>query len=107
MQLLKTQLLLKGIITKDDWNNWKEHISFDYIEDNYFAELKEAEIWRERFEMLGALDEFVGTYISNEWVRKNVLRFSDDDIADIQKQIDKETDSGDNVMPDPDDPRFG
>ena len=107
MQLLKTQLLLKGIITKDDWAEWKEHISFDYIEDNYFAELKEAEIWRERFEMLSSLDEFVGTYISNEWVRKNVLRFTDEDIELIKKQIDKETDSGDNVMPDPDDPRFG
>ena len=107
MQLLKTQLLLKGIITKDDWADWKEHISFDYIEDNYFAELKEAEIWRERFEMLSSLDEFVGTYISNEWVRKNVLRFTDEDIDLIQKQIDKETDAGDNVMPDPDDPRFG
>ena len=107
MQLLKTQLLLKGVITKEDWSDWKEHISFDFIEDNYFAELKEAEIWKERFDMLGSLDEFVGTYISNEWVRKNVLRFSDEDIDDIQKQIDKETSAGDNIMPDPDDPRFG
>ena len=107
MQLLKTQLILKGIITKEDWGNWKEDIAFDYIEDNYFAELKEAEIWKERFDMLGSLDEFVGTYISNEWVRKHVLRFSDEDIESIQKQIDKETQSGDNIMPDPDDPRFG
>ena len=107
MQLLKTQLLLKGIITKEDWHHWKEHISFDYIEDNYFAELKEAEIWKERFDMLSSLDEFVGTYISNEWVRKHVLRLSDEDIELMQKQIDKETQSGDNIMPDPDDPRFG
>ena len=57
MQVLKTQLLLKGIITKEDWNNWKESISFNYIEDNYYAELKEAEMLRERFEMLASLDE--------------------------------------------------
>lgn len=106
MQTLRTQLLLKGIITKDDWNNWKESINFDYIEDNYFAELKEGEIWRERFEMLATLDEYVGKYISNEWVRKNVLRFSDEDIEDIQKQIDDEEKSGENEPMDPDDPRW-
>jgi hypothetical protein len=106
MQLLKTQLLLKGIITKDDWNNWKNQISYNFIEDNYFAELKQAEIWRERFDMLGALDEYVGTFISNEWVRKNVLQFDDEDIKDIQKQIDKEKKAGDDMAPDPDDPRW-
>ena len=106
MQTLRTQLLLKGIITKDDWNNWKESINFDYIEDNYFAELKEGEIWRERFEMLATLDEYVGKYISNDWVRKNVLRFSDEDIEDIQKQIDDEEKSGENEPMDPDDPRW-
>ena len=106
MQTLKTQLLLKGVITKDDWNNWKEAITFDFIEDNYFAELKEGEIWRERFEMLATLDEYVGKYISNEWVRKNVLRFSDEDIEDIQKQIDDEEKSGENEPLDPDDPRW-
>ena len=62
---------------------------------------------RERFEMLSSLDEFVGTYISNEWVRKNVLRFSDEDIDQIKQQIDKEKATGDDQMPDPDDPRFG
>ena len=80
--------------------------AFDFIEDNYFAELKEGEIWRERFEMLATLDEYVGKYISNEWVRKNVLRFSDEDIEDIQKQIDDEEKSGENEPLDPDDPRW-
>lgn len=107
MQLLKTQLILKGIITKQDWDEWKNSIAFDFIEDNYFAELKEAEIWRERFEMLATLDEYVGKYISNEWVRKKVLRFTDEDIKDIQKQIDDEEKSGENDMPDADDPRWG
>ena len=106
MQTLKTQLILKGIIVSSDWDTWKESITFDFIEDNYFAELKEAEIWRERFEMLATLDEYVGKYISNEWVRKKVLRFTDDDIKDIQAQIDDEEKSGENEPMDADDPRW-
>ena len=106
MQLLKTQLLLKGIITESDWKDWKESIAFDYIEDNYFSELKQSEMLRERFEMLGNLDEYVGKYISNEWIRKNVLRQTDDEIEEIQKQIDQETKDGDNEVPAGDDPRW-
>ena len=106
MQLLKTQLLLKGIITESDWQEWKESIAFDFIEDNYFSELKQSEMLRERFEMLGSLDEYVGKYISNEWIRKNVLRQSDDEIEEIKKQIDQETKAGDNATPDGDDPRW-
>lgn len=107
LQLLKTQLTLKGVITQDDWNGWKESILFDYIEDNYFAELKESEMIRERFEMLSSLDEHIGKFISNAWVRKNVLRFSEDEVKEIQKQIDRESETGELDMPDPDDPRFG
>jgi hypothetical protein len=106
MQLLKTQLLLKGVITKDDWNGWKENIAFDFIEDNYFSELKQSEMLKERFDMLSSLDEYVGKYISNEWIRKNVLRQTDDEIEEIQKQIDQETKDGENDAPDPDDPRW-
>ena len=106
MQLLKTQLLLKGIITESDWKDWKENISFDYIEDNYFSELKQSEMLRERFDMLSNLDEYVGKYISNEWIRKNVLRQTDDEIEEIQKQIDAEAKSGENDTPDGDDPRW-
>ena len=107
IQLLKTQLLLKNVITVEEWNEWKESIQFDYIEDNYFSELKEAEIYRERFDMLGSLDEHIGRFISNEWVKKNILRFNDDDIEAINKQIEDEERGGENDMPDPDDPRFG
>jgi hypothetical protein len=106
MQLLKTQLLLKGIITESDWRDWKESIAFDFIEDNYFSELKQSEMLRERFDMLSSLDQYVGKYISNEWIRKNVLRQTDDEIEEIQKQIDQETKSGDNDTPDADDPRW-
>lgn len=94
LQLLKTQLMLKGIITKEDWLKWKEDIYFDFIEDNYFSELKEAEIVRERFEMLAQMDEYVGKYVSNQWIRKNILRQNDDEIAEIQKQIESEKASG-------------
>ena len=90
MQALRTQLLLKKIITKQDWEAWKEEIAFDFIEDNYFSELKESEMIRERFEMLASLDEYVGKYVSNEWIRKQILRQNDDEIAEIDKQIEKE-----------------
>ena len=106
MQLLKTQLLLKGIITESDWQEWKESIAFNFIEDNYFSELKQSEMLRERFEMLGSLDEYVGKYISNEWIRKNVLKQTDDEIEEIQKQIDQENKDGDNEVPSGDDPRW-
>ena len=107
VQLLKTQLLLKGVITKEDWNTWKETIAFDFIEDNYFSELKQSEMIKERFDMLSSLDEYIGKFISNEWVRKNILRFNDDEIEQIAKQIDAEDKDGENDMPDPDDPRYG
>jgi hypothetical protein len=94
LQLLRTQCLLKGIVTKEDWSKFKEDIAFDFIEDNYFSELKEAEILRERFEMLSQMDEYVGKYVSNEWIRKTVLRQSDDEIADIKRQIAAERASG-------------
>lgn len=94
LQLLKTQLLLKGIITRQDWDDWKEDIAFDYIEDNYFSELKYNEILRERFEMLAQLDEYIGKYVSNEWVRKNILRQSDEEIVEMKRQMEEEEKSG-------------
>src|SRR6056300_4632 len=107
MQLLKTQLLLKGVITKEDWKLWKEKITFDFIEDNYFSELKESEMIRERFEMLSSLDEYMGTFVSKAWVQKNILRFTEADIRKMQQEIDKENKAGELDMPDPDDARFG
>ncbi len=90
MQALKTQLLLKKVITKQDWDLWKENIVFDFIEDNYFAELKESEMIAERFEMLTSVEEYAGKYVSQEWIRKNILRQSDDDIEEIEAQIKQE-----------------
>ena len=86
-QLLRTQLILKGIITAQDWNDWKTYIAYDYIEDNYFSELKESEMMRERFEMLGTVDEYAGKYVSIEWIAKNVLKMDDDAMKEMEDQI--------------------
>ena len=94
MQLLKTQLLLKGIITNDDWTGWKEKIGFDFIEDNYFSELKQNEMVRERFDLLSSVQDHVGKYLSHEWVAKNVLRMSEEDMKDMEAQIEAETKAG-------------
>jgi hypothetical protein len=92
MQALKIQLILKGIVSRDDWEWMKEEIVIDYISDSYFSELKEAEILRERVNTLRELDEFVGKYYSVDWVRKNILKQNDEDIEDIDKEIEDEKD---------------
>ena len=92
MQALKVQLILKGIVTREDWEWMKEEIVVDFISDTYFAELKEAEILRERVNTLRELDEFVGKYYSVDWVRKNILKQNDEDIEDIDKEIEDEKD---------------
>lgn len=92
--ILKKQLLLKGIITAEDWDKWKDEIHVNYIRDNHFSELKEAEIIRDRFALLNEVQPFVGEYISKKWVKKNVLRLTDEDIEDTEKQIDQEIRDG-------------
>ena len=92
--ILKTQLVLKGIITIEDWSNIKEHIQYDYLKDGYFAELKNAEILRERLNLVNEVSPYIGKYFSVEYVRKNVLRQSDEDILDIDNQIRKEMKQG-------------
>tara|TARA_Y100001937_G_scaffold104567_1_gene144620 strand:- start:5337 stop:6827 length:1491 start_codon:yes stop_codon:yes gene_type:complete len=94
MQLIKTQLLLKGVITKEDWSQWKESITFSYIEDNYFSELKKQDMLRERFSMLSDLSDYVGKYVSHAWVVKNILRFSDEEVKAIGDEINAETEAG-------------
>ena len=85
--ILKTQLVLKGIIPIEEWELEKENIRFDYQKDSHFVEMKEAEILRERVASLRELDEFVGKYYSQQWVRKNVLRQSEEEIEMIDGQI--------------------
>ena len=89
-QLLRTQLILKNIVTPDEWLDLKEHIFIDFLKDNYFTELKEAEILKERLSTLREIDDYVGKYFSKEWIQRNVLRQSDNDIEEITKQIEAE-----------------
>ena len=88
--LLRIQLLLKGIINEEDWFDIKDNIDYIWTRDSHFSELKNNEILRERFEILATMEEYIGKYISHEWVRKNILHLTDDDIEEMQKQIDKE-----------------
>jgi hypothetical protein len=94
LDMLRVQLILKGVMTDEDWKVIREDISLDFVEDNYFAELKEMEILRERMEMLSQVDEYIGKYFSNEWVRRNILRLDDETIKQMQQQIDDETKAG-------------
>jgi len=89
-EILEIHLALKGITTRAEWQEMKQEVYYDFMEDNHFTELKETEIMTERLRLLGDIDQYVGKYFSEEWVRKNVLRMSEDDIEDIEKQIDQE-----------------
>ena len=97
--ILKKQLILKGIITAQDWEEWKDDIYVDYIKDNHFSELKDQEILQSRIGLMNEVTQYVGEYFSKDWVMRNVLMFSDDDIEKMQKDIDKEISAGD--IPDP------
>ena len=92
--LLKTQLILKGIITHEDWDKVKEFIVYDFQDDNHFFELKDMELMKERIDTLNAVNEFVGTYYSVEYVRRYILQQSDTEIEAIDKQIEDEKKKG-------------
>lgn len=85
--ILKKQLILKGIITEEDWNNWKADLVVEFTKDNHFTELKDAEILREKLQSLDQVQNYVGEYFSKEWVMKNILHFDDDTIEEMQKQM--------------------
>ena len=88
--VLKTQLILKGVVTLEDWSEIKEHIQYDFLQDGHFAELKEAELLRDRLEVLQTVESYVGTFFSKKWVQKNVLNMTEAEINDMQDDINKE-----------------
>lgn len=88
--LLRTQLALKKIMTTEEWDNIKSNIFYDFIQDNHFAELKNMELLQNRINIAQDMDPFVGKYFSREYVRRNVLNQSDEDLAKIDEQMDKE-----------------
>jgi hypothetical protein len=99
IDLLKTQLILKNIVTPEDWDFLSEHIQFDFLYDNHFADLKKNEIMNDKLGVVAAMEPYVGRYFSAEYVRKHILGQSDSEILDIDKQIKKEIAKG--VIPDP------
>ena len=88
--MLKAQLILKGIVTLEDWNKMKEHIQYDFLQDGHFAELKKAELLQDRLNALQTIESYIGTFYSKEYVQKNVLNMSDGEIDEMQKQMNKE-----------------
>lgn len=97
--MLRTQLILKNIVSPEDWEKMSEHIQYDFIYDNQFSELKESELMTERINLLVSLEPYIGKYFSTQYVRTKVLRQTDADIIEIDKQIKKEIKDG--IIPDP------
>ena len=93
-QALRVQCVLKGICTDDEWKEMKEHIYYDFIKDNNFTELKEAELMKERLDLLGSVDPYTGRYFSQAWIQRHVLRLTDDEIKLMQREIDEEVQAG-------------
>jgi hypothetical protein len=92
--ILKTQLILKGIITEEDWDKIKNDIVVDYVRDNHFTELKDAELLREKIQTLDQMQQYVGEFFSKEFVFKNVLLLDDEEIKRMKNEIKSETQSG-------------
>ena len=96
--LLEIQLLLKGVMTREEWKDIKNGIGYDFQRDNYYAEIKEQDVLNNRLGVLGVVDAYAGKYYSTEWIRKNVLRQTDDEIKEIDAQIAAEPDTAQDEM---------
>ena len=94
LQILKTQLIVKRILKEAEWNEIVDDIHFNFLRDTFFTELKEAELLRERMDTLQSVNDYIGRYYSVEWVRKNILRQTDAEMAEIDAQIAQEKDDG-------------
>ena len=96
--ILRTQLILTGVIAEEEWDKIKEHIQYDFLQDGHFAELRDAEILRERLDMLGTVEPYLGNFFSKRWIQKNVLRQSDEEIDLMTKEIEDEGGGEDDMM---------
>ena len=99
LDILKTQLLLKNVVTPEDWSRMSEHIQFDYVYDNHFAELKESELFQERMNNVAQAEQYVGKYFSQDYVRRKLLRQTDEEIVEQDRIIGAEIEAG--FYPDP------
>ena len=97
--MLRTQLILKNIVTPEDWDVMADHIQYDFLYDNQFAELKESELLQNRLGILATVEPYIGKYYSTEYVRKRILRQTDSEIIEIDEQIEDEISKG--IIPDP------
>jgi len=88
--LLRVQLVLKRICTEEEWNEFKEDVWYDFLKDNNFDEMKETELLTNRVQILQQIEPFVGRYYSKEWIRRNLLKQSDEDIEEIDGQMEEE-----------------
>lgn len=102
IDLLRTQLLLKNIVTPEDWKKMAEHIQFDFLYDNHFAELKESELFTDRLNMVSMAEPYVGRYFSQDYLRRKILRQTDEEIIEQDELIAKEIEEG--TIPDPNAP---
>jgi hypothetical protein len=93
-QALRVQLVLKGICTTEEWEDFKEAIYYDFLKDNNFTEMRDAELLRERVNLLQTVDPYIGRYYSSKWVRKNILQMNDEDIEQMENEIKQEDNNG-------------
>ena len=97
--MLRTQLLLKNIVTPEDWDLMEDHIQYDFLYDNHFAELKNAELMEQRINLATMVEPYVGKYYSQDYVRRNILQQTDREIIEQDELIEKEIQTG--AIPDP------
>jgi len=97
--ILRTQLILKNVIVPEDWEQLSDHIQYDFIYDNQFAELKNSELMTERLGLLASIEPYIGKYYSQDYIRRKILRQTDSEIVEIDEQIKKEIKMG--IIPDP------
>jgi hypothetical protein len=105
LELLRVQLVMKGIIKESDWDEMEGQLAFRFAKDSHFTELKESEILKDRLQTVRDAEDFVGKYFSREWIRKNILRQTEDDVEQIDKQIAEEQAAG--IIMSPDQPQGG
>ena len=99
MDLLKKQLILKGIIAPDEWDDISEDLILDYTQDSYYTDIKTTEMLRDKITLIGEMEGIIGKYYSEEWVKRNILKMNDEEIREMDKQISKEAETAEPEEP--------
>jgi hypothetical protein len=93
LDLMRKQLILKGVITPDEWENMSEDLILDYTQDSYYTDVKNTEMLRDKITLIGEMEGMIGKYYSEEWVKRNILKMNDEEINDMEKQLKKEAET--------------